>query len=526
MKTTWYLIVLLIAPYYLFSHTNDSPISPLLSPPPGVDCDVAEKGAAFLMGRWEGIFTQYSCNINDPYPMIVEFDSFDGVNFEGRLLWPTLEDAVTNMDGFILADTVFIFERTQVNGDNIVLNGTYKSQIIDCCTLSGFWRVDELQPSCSDPQSLIDGGRYTIEKAVCTANCEPEIAAVVQTICAGTAFEGYQQSGIYLDTLLNRDGCDSIRQLELLVLPLYKTTHGLDLCIGDSTFFAGRWLYESGTYFDTLITSSGCDSLVELQLDISALEWSCEVQSPTCPGRDDGLIEIFVYNRPQGNLYQLADFSKQTDPLFSNLKSGTYDLNIVADNGCIVDSTLTVPEPNFRLDFSISPTKANIKYGDSVRINIQTSIENPYINWLPNVFLNCNDCAEVIARPQRDMIYTVQLGTSKLCMIQQRVHIKVEPYSLYFIPTAFSPDGDGVNDYFKVYPSDKIKSMKNFMIYNRWGEQIFGAAELSAGDSGWDGTFHGQKMDTGVFLYSVDITLPNEQVERVKGTFSLLGGER
>ncbi|MCB0633769.1 MAG: gliding motility-associated C-terminal domain-containing protein [Saprospiraceae bacterium] len=492
---------------------------------PGSDCDLYGKGAAFLLGRWEGMFSQHSCDINYPYPMFVEFESFDGEHFTGKLYWPALSDAVTTMDGYILEDTVFIFERTQLNGDNIVVNGTYKSQIIDCCTLTGFWHVDELQPGCSDPQTLIDGGRYTIEKMECIPKCASDISLLLQAICAGTDFEGYTTSGTYLDTFLTMGGCDSIRQLELLVLPQIITPQVVDLCAGDSTFFAGQWRSKPGIYCDTLSANSGCDSLVKLEVKISELLWSCEVQPPTCLGKDDGLIELFVFNPSDHILYQLEGFPQQETPLFSNLKSSSYDLSIVSDNGCKVDTVLVVPEAELGLGFSVSPTDTMVQRGDTVHLKVLTSIKQPYIKWLPNVFLNCNNCPEVIIQPIRDMTYTVQIGTSRLCMAEKRVHIKVEEDSPYYVPNAFSPNGDGINDFFRIYPSDTVEAMHNFMIYNRWGEQVFFAAELLAGDSGWDGTFNGREMDSGVFLFSVEITLSNDQVEQVTGALSLLRGQ-
>ena len=121
--------------------------------------------ACFLLGRWEGVFDQYSCNYFGKYPMVVEIEMVSQDSFTGRFIWPTL-NSETGMKGYIDADNnkVFLFETNLLGGREVVLNGIYESTIIDCENLKGFWYVNELQSSCPDPQTLIDGGNYEIQK--------------------------------------------------------------------------------------------------------------------------------------------------------------------------------------------------------------------------------------------------------------------------------------------------------------------------------------------------------------------------
>ena len=72
-----------------------------------------------------------------------------------------------------------------------------------------------------------------------------------------------------------------------------------------------------------------------------------------------------------------------------------------------------------------------------------------------------------------------------------------KPYALYS-PNAFSPDGDGINDLFKI----SGQGIKDFQIeiYNRWGQMVYKSFDLS---NGWDGTFKGKKLPTGTFVYKI-----------------------
>ena len=90
-------------------------------------------------------------------------------------------------------------------------------------------------------------------------------------------------------------------------------------------------------------------------------------------------------------------------------------------------------------------------------------------------------------------------------------------YSLYS-PTAFSPDGDGINDLFKVYG----QGMSDFKIeiFNRWGQMIYKSFQL---DEGWDGTFKGKNLPTGSYVYKIKTSEYSEDKKIVKtGTIALV----
>jgi gliding motility-associated-like protein len=86
-----------------------------------------------------------------------------------------------------------------------------------------------------------------------------------------------------------------------------------------------------------------------------------------------------------------------------------------------------------------------------------------------------------------------------------------------FIPSAFSPNGDGKNDILYV----RGRCLKNFtfQIFNRWGELVF---ETSNQDIGWDGTQNGQPLNTGVFVYKLEGTTYDNKQYIQKGHITLL----
>nr|MBP7168274.1 T9SS type A sorting domain-containing protein [Bacteroidia bacterium] len=104
-------------------------------------------------------------------------------------------------------------------------------------------------------------------------NFHPAYTIAIQTgICPGdSAFiYGNWQTipGIYTDSLTTVNGCDSILLTELIQLPVYNELVTTTICTGDSIFLAGSWQTTAGIYLDSLLSSTGCDSIVNTTLSI------------------------------------------------------------------------------------------------------------------------------------------------------------------------------------------------------------------------------------------------------------------
>lgn len=86
-----------------------------------------------------------------------------------------------------------------------------------------------------------------------------------------------------------------------------------------------------------------------------------------------------------------------------------------------------------------------------------------------------------------------------------------------FIPSAFSPNHDKINDILFAYGTH-VTSVK-WMIFNRWGEVLFTADDLT---EGWDGTYKSQLLDPAVFVYMADVTFENGERVILWGDVTLL----
>ena len=92
-----------------------------------------------------------------------------------------------------------------------------------------------------------------------------------------------------------------------------------------------------------------------------------------------------------------------------------------------------------------------------------------------------------------------------------------------FIPNGFTPDGDGINDILMVRGTG-IKTVKNFRIFNRWGQVVFERSNISPNDAsqGWDGKINGIAAPPEVYVYTCEVTCDNDASYTYKGNVAIL----
>ncbi|PSR03128.1 MAG: hypothetical protein BRD50_06325, partial [Bacteroidetes bacterium SW_11_45_7] len=86
-------------------------------------------------------------------------------------------------------------------------------------------------------------------------------------------------------------------------------------------------------------------------------------------------------------------------------------------------------------------------------------------------------------------------------------------------PTAFSPDGDGVNDKFHIIDQLNIDELTKYEVYNRWGEKVFEGDDLN---DAWNGTYKGEEQMMDIYIYVIEaINYDGKKVKR-SGNVTLL----
>ncbi|MEM9929505.1 MAG: T9SS type B sorting domain-containing protein, partial [Bacteroidota bacterium] len=108
---------------------------------------------------------------------------------------------------------------------------------------------------------------------------------------------------------------------------------------------------------------------------------------------------------------------------------------------------------------------------------------------------------------------------------QDSVQIIVDILRPIYFPTAFSPNGDGINDAFVPFGNNtQIVRILDFQVFDRWGESVFINTDFQPNDpaQGWDGRLKGQPMNPAVFVYSATVEFVDGKVLNFNGDVTLL----
>ena len=162
--------------------------------------------------------------------------------------------------------------------------------------------------------------------------------------------------------------------------------------------------------------------------------------------------------------------------------------------------------------------------GKPITIMPQFSADVTQWTWEPATYLNCSNCPSPVATPEFNTTYKLTVKNEGGCRASDDITVKLTcDKSNLFIPTAFTPNNDGINDFF--YPiSSGVFKIQSLRIFNRNGELIFQNGSFKPNDKtkGWDGKYKGQVADTGNYIYTIEIICNNNNSLSFSGNILLL----
>jgi gliding motility-associated-like protein len=218
------------------------------------------------------------------------------------------------------------------------------------------------------------------------------------------------------------------------------------------------------------------------------------------------------------------DDAQSQNPVSSATRDMVYTLSIASDaNGCASlvtdDMRLDVTPP---IKVSTYPFDTVAYAGDQFQL-LAVPSDPDVINytWTPATGLSDPTIANPIVTTGAvgDVVqYQVTTSTVAGCLGLGYVTVKVYKGPDIYVPTAFTPNNDGLNDRLIPIPVG-IKTMKLFRIFNRWGQLIFSTTRLH---EGWDGKINGVLQPTGTYVWMVEVVTNEDKVITKKGTLTLI----
>lgn len=200
---------------------------------------------------------------------------------------------------------------------------------------------------------------------------------------------------------------------------------------------------------------------------------------------------------------------------------GTNIVSLIVSMGTCADTAQQVVNVA-SVSAAFSNDNITIEQGDDVTLNLlaESSIGSPLtIEWTPATDLSCDDCTSPVASPPGNTTYTVLMSDELGCSAEADVTITVIRPNKLRVPTAFSPNGDDVNDIFRAVGYN-VRSL-SMKVYDRWGTLMY-SAETDDLLVGWDGLHNGLNAPLGVYVYYIDVVYTDDKTEHVQGNVTLV----
>ena len=261
----------------------------------------------------------------------------------------------------------------------------------------------------------------------------------------------------------------------------------------------------SGTYVLTISDLSGCqDSMVVVLDEPDKIGFLPVVTEETCFGDKQGTIDLNPFGGTKP--YSISWLgSTAVGSILTGTQVGTYYPTLIDNNGCVRSDTITVNGPDSLYFITNIRNPKTCSSFDGLIEMLPFGGFSPYSYYLNTTMTNA------VTTGLGPGNYILEVQDSKNCSISENISLTViDRYALY-IPNAFTPGNDNINEEFKIGGDPSCFTDVEFIIFNRWGQEVFRTEEPFT--DFWNGQQSGKDSDQASFQY---FFLSNERTEAGK----------
>jgi|GEM_PF-2250303 len=457
-------------------------------------------------------------------------------------------------------------ETLTVFGNPVTENGTFTENFSSGLNCDSTHQIEaifnplvstfETQNYCAGSIAFVYGNSVTTDTLLSETytgfnNCDSthqieivftEIINTSETItsCFGevvTIFDNPVTSGgTFTENYTATNGCDSTHTVILVFDPTISTQEILEPCEGDILTVFGNAILEDGILVETYTSSLGCDSTHQVEVYFRPVTYTesvlnycagetVEINNVTISTDQDITFVETGFNGCDSTHLLSVRFIEETlieDTIhlcadeyvlfFEDTirNSGIYSNFIpTSDGSCDTIYQLAVTQSD--LTMSSVPDTIYATFGVPVNLPLQIENNELTVTWNESEQLSCTICMDPVINPQYDESLEFVISDNSGCKKTDQLFLRVDQTVAYYIPNAFSPNNDQINDRFIISTNEKIQSIKRLEIFDRWGAIVYQEFNTSPNDPdrGWDGNFKGRAAQQDVYVYQIEILLAN-----------------
>lgn len=269
-----------------------------------------------------------------------------------------------------------------------------------------------------------------------------------------------------------------------------------------------------------LTTSSaggGCATKDTVLVEASTIDTSLVVVGKLAYCITSGDSSVF-FVQPTDGIQWLRDnlpISGQNQLRFRATQSGSYRALLTNDKGCVAlteEKIVDIEIPRPGITYPVEYAVVNYPH------QLKARAFGVGVEWDPPTFLNSTSSIVPVFNGTTDKLYTITIETAAGCVTVDTQLVKVFKEVKFYVPSGFTPNQDGLNDYLKPIPVG-IKDFKYFRVYNRWGQLLF---DLKDDPKGWNGMIKGRLQSTQVVVWMAEGIGINDVIYKQKGTCVLI----
>ena len=283
----------------------------------------------------------------------------------------------------------------------------------------------------------------------------------------------------------------------------------------------------AGEYTLSITDTNGCEaeeSMLVLEPEIP-LEADMIKEDVSCHGGRDGMLTVDAFGGTPPYTFSLNGSPFSSTRTFIGLLAGDYTVRIRDAEGCeFISESTNISEPD-PLELDLGENRV-IDFGRTLELDplFTGHVGSVSFDWSPkdSSILSCFTCRypelTIDDQTQISLIITDENG----CTAEDFLLIGVQRDRRVFVPSGFTPNGDGNNDRLLVH-GEAGTIVTLFRVFDRWGELLYenGDFEVNDPDQGWDGTFRTKAASGGVYIWYLEVEYIDGAVESFKGHVTL-----
>ena len=288
---------------------------------------------------------------------------------------------------------------------------------------------------------------------------------------------------------------------------------------------------KAGQYVLTVQDSAHCSHHDTLILfETAPIHVQNRMISPNCYGETLGKIQFDNIAGGTGGFNIAWNNSRfdtvKTLPLVKDsMRLGIHFFTVKDRNGCLFTDSVGVYNIRIKLSLNLGNDQV-VLLGDNLNIIPLTNFQPASFQWLTEGdTLTCPRCRDINIQPLKKYnTYILRAKDSLNCPVSDTLNVRVQNLKRVFIPTAFSPNDDNMNDFFTVFGAKEVSQIAVFKIFDRWGELVWQTQNLQPNTErlGWDGTFKGMQLSPAVYVYYALVEFVDGEREVYAGDVTLV----